>query len=98
MEHLLLCPEYIYWDPQTQSFSFCYFPVETEAVEVQVKKLCEFLLPVTDHQEKLGREFVYGWYDQLMAKGFFVTELDQYLKSYRDRENNLELTAAQEYS
>lgn len=87
-EHLLLCPEYIYRDPQTQGFSFCYFPGAAEALEVQIKMLCEFLLPVTDHQEKLGREFVYGWYDQLMGRGFSMSELEHYLKSYRNRENN----------
>ena len=30
-DQLLLCPEYIYWDSSTQSFSFCYFPEKAEA-------------------------------------------------------------------
>jgi len=86
-DQLLLCPEYIYWDSSMQSFSFCYFPEKAEALETQIKRLCEFLLTVVDHEEKLGREFVYGWYEQVIGMGFYLSELERYLKSYRDREN-----------
>lgn len=85
-EHLLLYPEYIYWSAQTKSFSICYFPGREENLEVQVKRLCEFLLKVTDHQDRLGRKFIYDWYDRLMGRGFYLSELEQYLKSYRDSE------------
>lgn len=83
-EHLLLYPEYIYWSAQTKSFSICYFPGREENLEVQIKRLCEFLLKVTDHQDRLGRKFIYDWYDRLMGRGFYLSELEQYLKSYRD--------------
>lgn len=85
-EHLLLYPEYIYWSAQTKSFSICYFPGREENLEVQIKRLCEFLLKVTDHQDRLGRKFIYDWYDRLMGRGFYLSELEQYLKSYRDSE------------
>ncbi len=85
-EHLQLYPEYIYWSAQTKSFSICYFPGREENLEVQVKRLCEFLLKVTDHQDRLGRKFIYDWYDRLMGRGFYLSELEQYLKSYRDSE------------
>lgn len=85
-EHLLLYPEYIYWSTQTKSFSICYFPGREENLEVQIKRLCEFLLKMTDHQDRLGRKFIYDWYDRLMGRGFYLSELEQYLKSYRDSE------------
>lgn len=85
-EHLLLYPEYIYWSARTKSFSICYFPGREENLEVQIKRLCEFLLKVTDHQDRLGRKFIYDWYDRLMGRGFYLSELEQYLKSYRDSE------------
>lgn len=81
-DHFLMQPEYIFWNPDVKEFSFCYFPGRQELFGKQMQSLCEYLLTVTDHRDKEGRTFVYGLYDRIREREFYISELDAYLKEY----------------
>lgn len=81
-DHFLMQPEYIFWNPDVKGFSFCYFPGRQELLGKQMQSLCEYLLTVTDHRDKEGRTFVYGLYDRIREREFYISELDAYLKEY----------------
>lgn len=81
-DHFLMQPEYIFWNPDVKEFSFCYFPGRQELLGKQMQSLCEYLLTVTDHRDKEGRTFVYGLYDRIREREFYISELDAYLKEY----------------
>lgn len=90
MEHFMFIPERIYWSPRNRSFSFCYFPGHQEMFGEQMKKLGEYLLTVTDHNDKAGREFVYGLYDLVSGSSFVLTELEEYLRKHASNETEPE--------
>lgn len=90
MDHFMLLPDRIYWSPRNRSFSFCYFPGHQELFGEQMKKLGEYLLTVTDHNDKAGREFVYGLYDLVSGSGFLLPELEEYLRKHAWKETEPE--------
>lgn len=68
---LVLCPEYIFADAETESFSFLYYPFEQE--ENYLLVFLEFLMERVDKEDREAVEAVYGMYE-LAEREQFVTD------------------------
>ncbi len=75
---LLLRPEYIFINCETEEVQFIYYPYEKGGNENFVLVLLEFLIKVIDHQDKQLVDIVYNLY-QLADSGRFVIEEIEFL-------------------
>ncbi len=77
---LLLSPEYIFVNWETEETYFVYYPYETGETENSIQTFMEFMIGVIDHQDEQLVDMVYGLC-QLAERGRFAAdELDYYLE------------------
>ena len=79
-EGLLLTPETIFYDARTETMHFCFFPEETETLQVRLAKLMEYLLAKTDHKNITAVQMTYGIYEEVQNPLFCVEDLQVYLR------------------
>lgn len=86
---LVLRPEYIFLDAETESFSFLYYPFETEENYLMV--FLEFLLDKIDKEDEETVEIVYQMYELAEREQFMPDEVliwleDKYKEKYNEQE------------
>ena len=70
---LILEPEYIYMDLETEQLFFLYYPFQEEdAVEARYLPLAEFFLAHVDHREERAVGDAYQFYKMSKAENFMV--------------------------
>lgn len=86
---LVLRPEYIFLDAETESFSFLYYPFETEENYLMV--FLEFLLDKVDKGDEEVVEIVYQMYDLAEREQFMPDEvLIWFEEKYKENHNEQE--------
>lgn len=68
MEGFLLKPEWVYYQPGSKQFHFCYCPGASVLFQEEFSSLVEFCLRCTRHQDSDGVQFIYGLY-RLIQEG-----------------------------
>lgn len=71
--YLVLHPEYIFLDAETETFSFLYYPFEPE--ENYLTAFLEFLLDKVDKEDEEAAETVYRMYDLAEREQFMPDEV-----------------------
>ncbi len=87
---LLLMPEYIFVNWETEETYFVYYPYEKDEQESGIQVFMEFLIGVIDHQDEQLVDMVYGLC-QLAERGRFTAEeIDYYLEgaSFADEQRS----------
>lgn len=79
-EGLLLAPETIFFDYKTETMHFCYFPENTETLQMRFAKLMEYMLAKTDHKNILAVQMAYGVYEEIMKPSFCMENLQAFLQ------------------
>ena len=69
-EQLLLRPEYIYLDIESQKVYFCCLPGFHREIQEQFKELTEYILPKLDHEDEQAVVLGYGIYKKALEAGF----------------------------
>ena len=85
---LILEPEYIYMDLETEQLFFLYYPFREEGMETRYLPLAEFFLEHVDHREEKAVSAAYQFYKMSKAESFMVgsfrTLLEKGMKEERD--------------
>lgn len=100
---LILEPEYIYMDLETEQLFFLYYPFQEEdAVEARYLPLAEFFLEHVDHREERAVGAAYQFYKMSKAENFMVgsfrTFLEKGLLEEREQEGSPAGSGRAEYS
>lgn len=74
-DHVILNPEFLYLDSETEALSICVFPRSESCLKEELGKLAEFLIAHTDHNENLAIDLAYGFYKQVMSGDYRFDEL-----------------------
>lgn len=69
-EQLLLRPEYIYLDIESQKVYFCCLPGFHREIQEQFRELTEYILPKLDHEDEQAVVLGYGIYKKALEAGF----------------------------
>lgn len=69
-EKLLLFPECIFWDNETERVWFCYNPQTEQSMSDMFRKLLEYLLPKIDHTDEKAVELAYTIYEETLRDGY----------------------------
>ena len=78
---LILEPEYIYMDLETEQLFFLYYPFQEENVaETRYRPLAEFFLEHVDHREEKAVSAAYQFYKMSRAENFMVGSFRTYLE------------------
>lgn len=91
LTHLILNPEYIYWDSHAQRTAVCYFPEYQMELDEQWEQLNQYFLRVIDHSDRNCVALVYGLYDFMAKNGFQEYQLERYLQEYQGKEMEMEI-------
>jgi len=84
-EGILLQPETIFRDIKTQQIYFCYYPNETEPVQVRFRRLMEYILAKTNHKNQKAVELSYGVYEEALKEEFVLQDIQRRLeKNFSD--------------
>ena len=84
---LVLKPEYIYMDLETEQLFFLYYPFqEEEEGEIKYLQLAEFFLEHVDHREEKAVSAAYQFYKMSKAKSFMVESFRTFLEKGMDEE------------
>ena len=85
---LILEPEYIYMDLETEQLFFLYYPFREEGMETRYLPLAEFFLEHVDHREEKAVSAAYQFYKMSKAESFMVgsfrTLLEKGMQEERD--------------
>lgn len=95
---LVLCPEYIYVDVETEDMLFLYYPFATE--EKYITTLLEFLLDRVDSEDRQAVEVTYKMYELVEKEQFVLDEVLQWFEQdyeeTEEKESNTEEVRNQE--
>lgn len=69
-EQLILRPEYIYLDIESQKVYFCCLPGFHREIQEQFRELTEYILPKLDHEDDQAVVLGYGIYKKALEPGF----------------------------
>ena len=69
-EQLILRPEYIYLDIESQKVYFCCLPGFYREIQQQFRELTEYILPKLDHEDEQAVVLGYGIYKKALEPGF----------------------------
>ena len=69
-EQLILRPEYIYLDIESQKVYFCCLPGFYREIQQQFRELTEYILPKLDHEDERAVVLGYGIYKKALEPGF----------------------------
>ena len=83
-EHILLCPETIYWDNKIEEMCFCYYPGDKESFQEQFAHLMEYMLTKTNHKNVQAVEIAYGVYEELMKPTYSLGEIQNRIEALRE--------------
>ena len=100
---LILKPEYIYMDLETEQLFFLYYPfAEEEGSESQYLKIAEFFLEHVDHKQEMAVSAAYQFYKMSKAKNFtvvsFRTYLEKGMQGKKDADRNEQGDMEKEYA
>lgn len=82
-DNLLISMDYIYYDPDSQSYRFIYMPGNEKDVRGQIKRLVEELIKKIVHRDASLVDFMYGAYDRVVSPAFDVGALMKYVEDER---------------
>lgn len=73
---LLLCPEYIYTEPESGEYFYIYYPYAAEETNdiTRQEQLAEFLVEKVNHEEEEGVAAVYKIYEMFQDNQFILSE------------------------
>ena len=71
-EQLILRPEYIYLDIESQKVYFCCLPGFYREIQQQFRELTEYILPKLDHEDEQAVVLGYGIYKKALEPGFHL--------------------------
>lgn len=71
----LLNPEWVFWEPAAKKVSVCYLPGREGKIQENYTTLVEWLLQVTNHNDKKAVKYLYDFYDLLRKEGFVLDVL-----------------------
>ena len=77
---MLLQPETIFRDIKTQQIYFCYYPSETEPVQIRFRRLMEYILAKTNHRNQKAVELSYGIYEEALKEEFVLQDIQKRLE------------------
>ena len=93
---LILEPEYIYMDLETEQLFFLYYPFQEEREEeTRYLPLAEFFLEHVDHREEKAVSAAYQFYKMSKVKSFMVGSFRTFLE--RELSGERELTESRGY-
>lgn len=69
-EQLILRPEYIYLDIESQKVYFCCLPGFHREIQEQFRELTEYILPKLEHEDDQAVVLGYGIYKKALEPGF----------------------------
>lgn len=64
-EHLVLDPEYMFYEEKTESIKMVYVPGYNKNLRVQIKELLEYMMKVFDSCDREGIGYLYSFYSQM---------------------------------
>ncbi|WMC94340.1 DUF6382 domain-containing protein [Kineothrix sp. MB12-C1] len=73
--YLLLYPEFIYINPEEQTYFFVYYPIECNAEVIPIMGLAEFLLERTDREDEKLTNIIYKIYERIQDGNFILPEI-----------------------
>lgn len=73
--YLILLPECIFLDHQTEQISFCYYPQKENDFYRDFLSLAEFLLTKLNHKDEKAVKFAYEVYERALKDGFCMAEM-----------------------
>ena len=79
-EGILLRPETIFKDIKTGQLYFCYYPNETESIQIRFRKLMEYMLAKTNHRNQKAVELSYGIYEEALKEEFVLQDIQKRLE------------------
>ena len=79
-EGILLRPEAIFRDIKTQQIYFCYYPNETEPVQIRFRRLMEYILAKTNHRNQKAVELSYTVYEEALKEEFVLQDIQKRLE------------------
>lgn len=96
---LLLCPEYIYVEPETEEYFYIYYPYYIEEMNDSMKQtlLAEFLVEKADHEEEKGVAAVYKIYEMIQDDKFILSEAIGLFEKEEKRQEAAEPKDTREY-
>lgn len=74
-EQLLLDPDYIYADPETQQIYLCLVPGSRQDFPMAIGSLLQYLLGYVDHQDKECVVLAYSLYQESQKENFGIRDL-----------------------
>lgn len=84
--HLVLEPEYIYWDIREERLSVCYFPEYGSGVAEKMEQFSQYLLRHVDHKDRGGAVLMYGIFDLIAGNRFDEQKIRKYLKDTMEKD------------
>lgn len=73
--HLIIDPEYIYMNIETNEISFIYYPCHEEDAKEAFQKLAEYILNRINHQDEKAVFLAYKMYKDTRNKNFTLEEI-----------------------
>ena len=77
---LILEPEYIYMDLETEQLFFLYYPFRQDEEQSRYLPLAEFFLEHVDHREEMAVSAAYQFYKMSKAESFMVGSFRTFLE------------------
>lgn len=65
---ILLEPEFIFWDHNTEHIFYCFLPGNQKDICIQFKTLMEYLLQHVDHKDEQAVQLAYGVYQRVIEE------------------------------
>lgn len=78
----ILQPENIYWNERKREWQICYFPESITNIEEQLELLNQYLLKKVNHKDKQCVKFMYGVYELIQQKGYYLEGIERYIREF----------------
>lgn len=86
----ILQPEYLYWNERKREWMICYIPESKTSAEEQLELLNQYLLRQINHKDKQCVKFIYGIYELIQQKGYYLDGMERYIGEFILEENSEE--------
>lgn len=83
-DQLVLQPEFIFFDAEKKSMSFCYLPGYERSIQEQFQALTEYILPKLDHKDDSAVVLGYGIYRRALEDIFQLEHIKEEVFQVRE--------------
>lgn len=88
-EDLVICPEYMFYEPKEKQLKLIYIPGYGVDVKKQLKVFVEYIMKVFDHRDRKGTLLLYDIYNVLVREDTDVDDIDRLISVNFDEDKQI---------